>query len=294
MRTTPLENKPLMMDNGFRMVIAPTDEEIDIMLELMMEDVNITEEKKKVIRKLPSDRKLMMLVQNLGERYRQGPQEVLHEIKEIQTLRNAPSIDILNHLVVSLRSRPIQWISEFIKNNGLIVLLDNLNELQVIGRFFGLIRHDEFEELYIKCLKSFMNNKIGLSAVLEMGGAMNVIALSLRSPLLRTRSLVLEIFGAVCLLPGGHISVLEALDAVCAVAGTRFRFEIVVYSLWQSCLSILDKDLQVASMSFINAVTWGGPGANFEFRMHMRWEFINLGLLTLVEVVLINVEFGTC
>lgn len=156
-----------------------------------------------------------------------------------------------------------------------------------------LIRHDEFEELYIKCLKSFMNNKIGLSAVLETDGAMNVIALSLRSPLLRTRSLVLEIFGAVCLLPGGHASVLEALDAVCAVAGTRFRFEIVVYSLWQSCLSIVDKDLQVASMAFINAVTWGGPGTNFEFRMHMRWEFINLGLLNLVDVFLIKIEIGT-
>ena len=53
-------------------------------------------------------------------------------------------------------------------------MLDHLNELEEEEQ------HNDFEELYIKCLKSFMNNKIGLSAVLETDGALNVIALSLR------------------------------------------------------------------------------------------------------------------
>ena len=130
-----------------------------------------------------------------------------------------------------------------------------------------------------------MNNKTGLAAVLETEGAMNVIALALRSPAVRTKSLVLELFGAVCLLPGGHSSVLEGLTAVSEIAGTRFRFELIVYTLWQGCngLTAPDKELQVSAMSFINAVTCGGPGANFEFRMHMRWEFINLGILQLID-----------
>jgi hypothetical protein len=127
---------------------------------------------------------------------------------------------------------------------------------------------------------------MGLSAVLETDGAINVIALSLRSPVMKTRTLVLEMFGAVCLLPGGYEPVLEGLDAVCAVAGTRFRFEIVIYSLWQSCFgyNTIDKDLQIACMSFINAVTCGGPASEFNFRMHIRWQFIDLGLLILIEV----------
>jgi dishevelled associated activator of morphogenesis len=126
-----------------------------------------------------------------------------------------------------------------------------------------------------------------LAAVLETEGAMNVIALSLRSPSSRTRALVLEIFGAVCLLPGGHTSVLEGLEAVCEVSMMRFRFEIIVYTLWNSCTGTQqqDKDLQVASMSFINAVVCGGPGSIFKYRMHMRWEFINLGLLQLIDKI---------
>ncbi|KAJ3270137.1 Disheveled-associated activator of morphogenesis 1 [Terramyces sp. JEL0728] len=265
----------------FGYTIKPSETELEIMLELMMEDVNLTEEKKVVIRKLSDERKWMMLVQNLSERFRNGPQEVLQEIQEIQKLKNGANRDLLNALEVSLRSRPIRWISEFIDHGGLGVMLDNLNELEETQN------HNEFEELYIKCLKSFMNNKIGLSAVLDTDGALNVIALSLRSPSQRTRALVLEIFGAVCLLPGGHSSVLDAMDTLCEVAGTRFRFEIVIYALWQSCrgLSPTEKELQVASMSFINAVICGGPGAEFEFRMHVRWEFISLGLIQLIDKI---------
>jgi hypothetical protein len=279
-KTTP--TSPRIADvYMFGEMIKPSPVELDIMLELMMEDVNLTEEKKIVLRKLPQERKWMMLVQNLGERYRIGPQEVLQEIQEIQKLKNGENKELLQNLVVSLRSRPIRWISDFIENGGLGVLLDNLNEMEESEK------HNEYEELYIKCLKSFMNNKTGLSAVLETDGALNVIALSLRSPSARTKALVLEIFGAVCLLPGGHGPVLEAMDAVCEVALTRFRMEIVVQCLWQSCKgnTVQDKDLQVASMAFINAVVCGGPGVNLEFRLHMRWEFIQLGLLQLIDKI---------
>lgn len=128
--------KPNLLDNSnmFGHTISPTPEELDIMLELMMEDVNLTQDKKVVIRKLPMDRKWLMLVQNLSERYRSGPQEVLQEIQEIQELKTGPNKDLLNNLVVSLRSRPIRWISEFIDNGGLGVLLDNLNELEETER----------------------------------------------------------------------------------------------------------------------------------------------------------------
>eukprot|EP00842_Homolaphlyctis_polyrhiza_P000475 jgi/Hompol1/1428/HPOL_002697-RA len=263
----------------------PPFDEIVVMLELLMEDLNLTEDKKEVLRKLPDDRKWTMLLQHLGERYRIGPQEVLQEIQEIQKLKDGADRELLTNLVVSLRSRPIRWISGFIDHGGFAVLLDNLNELEA-----GKV-HNEFEELYIKCLKSLMNNKIGLSAVLETDGALNVIALSLRSPSARTRALVLEIFGAVCLIPGGHSCVLQAMDALQEVANTRFRFEIVVYSLWQSSrgMTPLDKELQVASMSFINAVVCGGPGVDLEFRMHMRSEFLQLGLLQLIEKI-VNLE----
>lgn len=42
-------------------------------------------------------------------------------------------------------------------------------------------------------------------------------------------------------------------------------------------------------MSFINAVVCGGPGVHLEFRMHIRYELINQGLLTLVDVRAISI-----
>ncbi|KAJ3270093.1 hypothetical protein HK104_004982, partial [Borealophlyctis nickersoniae] len=263
-------------------VPMPPVEEVETMLELLMEDLNLTEDKKQVLRKLTNERKWVMLQQHLGERYRDGAsRDVQMEIQEIQRLKDNPDRELLTNLVVSLRSRPIRWISNFIDKGGLNILLDNLQCLEEDNR------HDDFEELYIKCLKSLMNNKIGLSAVLENEGSLNIIALSLRSPSPRTRALVLEIFGAVCLIPGGHRCVLEGMDALCDAAGMRFRFEIVVYALWQSCqgMTPLEKELQVASMSFINAVICGGPGVNLEFRMHLRYEFLQLGLMQLIDKI---------
>ncbi|RKO85022.1 armadillo-type protein, partial [Blyttiomyces helicus] len=254
----------------------------DILFSIAQEDLNLTEDKKAQLRRIPDEKKWVMLQQHLGDRYRDGPsRDVNQDIQEIQKLRENPEKELLTNLVVSLRSRPIRWISNFIENGGLSIMLENLEKLEDANR------HDEHEELYIKCLKSLMNNKIGLSAVLDNEGSLRIIALSLRSPSPRTRALVLEIFGAVCLIPGGHRCVLEGMDALCEAAAMRFRFEIVVWSLWQSCqgMTVLDKELQVASMSFINAVICGGPGVNLEFRMHLRFEFLQLGLMQLIDKI---------
>ncbi|KAJ3020034.1 UNVERIFIED_CONTAM: hypothetical protein HDU68_010388 [Siphonaria sp. JEL0065] len=266
----------------YEQVPQPPQKAINTMLELLMEDLNLTEDKKQVLRLLSLDRKWIMLQQHLGERYRDNAaRDLQQEISDIRKLGNHPDRELLTDLVVSLRSRPIRWISNFIDNGGLAILLSNLKGLGLENR------HDEFEELYIKCLKSLMNNKIGLSAVLDNEGSMTIIAMSLRSPALRTRSLVLEIFGAVCLIPGGHRCVLEGMEALAELDSLRFRFEAVVSTLWLSCrgVSLLEKELQVACMSFINAVICGGPGVNLEFRMHLRYEFLQLGLMQLIDKI---------
>lgn len=119
-----------------------------------------------------------------------------------------------------------------------------------------------------------------------------VITLSLRSPSLRTRSLVLEILAASCLIPGGHKRVLEGLTRFASVSGERARFDTIVQCL---CADVMSRgtrqedkverilELQIASLSFINSVICGGPGKELEFRCHMRCEFIKLGVDKVVE-----------
>ncbi|KAJ3047806.1 hypothetical protein HK097_011155, partial [Rhizophlyctis rosea] len=112
-------------------VPMPPVEEVETMLELLMEDLNLTEDKKSVLRRLPDSRKWIMLQQHLGERYRDNTSHSIQaEIQEIHRLRDSPDKDLLTNLVVSLRSRPIRWISTFIDNGGLGVLLGNLEGLE--------------------------------------------------------------------------------------------------------------------------------------------------------------------
>ena len=92
--------------------------------------MNLTEDKKYGMRKLNNDRKWMMLVRNLSDRYRSESLQVLKEIKEIQKLKQGGDQAFLVQLIVSIRSRPIRWIIEFIEHGGLAALLDNLNALQ--------------------------------------------------------------------------------------------------------------------------------------------------------------------
>ena len=104
--------------------MLPKPEHVVNILELLMDDLNLTDDKKKVLRNLPSERKWIMCVQHLSERY------IIHEedMHEVSKLLNNPHDEaLLGDFVVFLRSRPLRWISNFIQSKGLSVLLWNLN-----------------------------------------------------------------------------------------------------------------------------------------------------------------------
>jgi hypothetical protein len=75
-------------------------------------------------------------------------------IQITEDLKSNPTTDLLSGLVVSLRARPIRWISKFVENDGLSLILDILRNMEE-----SKMQHD-YEELCIKCLKSLMNNKV--------------------------------------------------------------------------------------------------------------------------------------
>ena len=115
---------------------------------------------------------------------------------------------------------------------------------------------------------------------------------------------VLEILGALCLVPGGHKKVLDAMMHYQSYASERTRFQGIIndldrslgkyrddVSLKVSSLRLLVYNLhfilcfpQTAIMSFINAVLNYGAGAeNLEFRLHLRYEFLMLGIQPVIE-----------
>jgi dishevelled associated activator of morphogenesis len=96
----------------------------------------------------------------------------------------------------------------------------------------------------------------------------------------RTKVLVLEMLGALCLVPGGHRKVLDAWVHFQQHTGERTRFQVcsLLQTTKQTCLPVqiiqtlineLDRTTEVyqdetalktAIMSFINAALKYGPG----------------------------------
>lgn len=95
----------------------------------------------------------------------------------------------------------------------------------------------------------------------------------------------LEILGAVCLVPGGHKKVLTAMLNFQDFASERARFQSIINDLDRSTGAYRDDvNLKTAIMSFINAVLNYGPGQeNLEFRLHLRYEFLILGIQPIIE-----------
>uniref|UniRef100_S4RJ87 Dishevelled associated activator of morphogenesis 1b n=1 Tax=Petromyzon marinus TaxID=7757 RepID=S4RJ87_PETMA len=133
--------------------------------------------------------------------------------------------------------------------------------------------------------KGGLSNHQGRAHVLAHPASIETIAQSLRTENVRTKVAVLEILGAVCLVPGGHKRVLQAMLHYQKYAAERTRFQTLVNELDRSTGRYRDEvSLKTAIMSFINAVLNAGAGKdNMEFRVHLRYEFLMLGIQPVID-----------
>lgn len=80
----------------------------------------------------------------------------------------------------------------------------------------------------IGCIKALMNNSQGRAHVLAHPMSINTISQSLRQDNIKTKVAVLEILGAVCLVPDGHKKVLQAMAHYQKYAAERTRFQVML------------------------------------------------------------------
>lgn len=107
--------------------------------------------------------------------------------------------------------------------------------------------------------------------------AINSIALSLKHKEYRTKSLVLELLAAVCLVDGGHSIVLRAFDNFKDVYKEMYRFETLMNYFRRDSNDVdFNIDFMVACMQFINIIVHSTQ--NMNFRVHLQYEFTQLGL----------------
>lgn len=125
----------------------------------------------------------------------------------------------------------------------------------------------------IMCLRAIMNNKYGFNMVLQHREAINCIALSLIHKSLRTKSLVLELLAAICLVKGGHEIILTSFDNFKKICGETKRFETLMDYFMN--YEIFNIDFMVACMQFVNIVVHSVEDMNY--RVHLQYEFTALG-----------------
>uniref|UniRef100_A0A8C2RE78 Disheveled-associated activator of morphogenesis 2 n=1 Tax=Capra hircus TaxID=9925 RepID=A0A8C2RE78_CAPHI len=186
---------------------------------------------------------------------------------------------VVEDLKTALRTQPMRFVTRFIELEGLTCLLNFLRSMD------HATCESRIHTSLIGCIKALMNNSQGRAHVLAQPEAISTIAQSLRTENSKTKVAVLEILGAVCLVPGGHKKVLQAMLHYQVYAAERTRFQTLLNELDRSLGRYRDEvNLKTAIMSFINAVLNAGAGEdNLEFRLHLRYEFLMLGIQPVID-----------
>ncbi|XP_035825837.1 disheveled-associated activator of morphogenesis 1 [Aplysia californica] len=186
---------------------------------------------------------------------------------------------LVENLKTALRTQTLSFVVAFIEQNGLQSLLDFLSKMDY------QISEGPLHTAVIGCIKALMNNSQGRAHVLAHPDCINTIAQSLAAENVKAKVAALEILGAICLVPGGHRKVLNAMLHLHKYAGERTRFQLLMCDLDKNTGKYRDEvALKTAIMSFINAALKYGAGQDhLEFRLHLRYELLMLGIVPIMK-----------
>lgn len=123
----------------------------------------------------------------------------------------------------TLDDSPFRFVTRFIELDGLTCLLNFLRSMDYETS------ESRIHTSIIGCIKALMNNSQGRAHVLAHPQSINTISQSLRQDNIKTKVAVLEILGAVCLVPDGHKKVLQAMAHYQKYAAERTRFQVMLH-----------------------------------------------------------------
>ncbi|XP_065661274.1 disheveled-associated activator of morphogenesis 2 isoform X3 [Hydra vulgaris] len=274
---------------SFNITPMPDIAELNSKFSELVDELDLTAVCKEAMFDLPPEKKWQIYC----SRFKQGSNESsvspdhylkkLHALNSLYYQRSDEEIKartkFLDELKTALRTQPMSFVLWFLNNEGLQCLVD------ILANMDWETCESTIHTACIGCLKALMNNSNGRSEVLAHPNCINIIAQSLITENLKTKTAVLEILGACCLVPGGHKKVLDAMCHFQQYAEERSRFQSLINDLDRT--SGLHKDefaSKIAIMSFINAALRYGAGAeHLEFRIHLRFEFLMLGLQPIMD-----------
>ncbi|XP_056623580.1 disheveled-associated activator of morphogenesis 1 [Triplophysa dalaica] len=271
----------------------PPTEELDGMFTELVDELDLAEKHREAMFALPAEKKWQIYCSKKKEQEENKgatswPEFYIDQINSMAARKTLLALDkedeedrnkTIESLKTALRTQPMSFVTRFIDLDGLTCILNFLKTMDFETT------ESQIHTSLIGCIKALMNNSQGRAHVLAHAESINIIAHSLATENMKTKVAVLEIMGAVCLVPGGHKKILEAMLHYQKFACERTRFQTLLNDLDRSTGRYRDEvSLKTAIMSFINAVLSQGAGeTSLEFRIHLRYEFLMLGIQPVID-----------
>uniref|UniRef100_A0A8C9VRH3 Dishevelled associated activator of morphogenesis 1b n=1 Tax=Scleropages formosus TaxID=113540 RepID=A0A8C9VRH3_SCLFO len=263
----------------------PPVEELDIMFSELVDELDLTEKHREAMFALPAEKKWQIYCSKKKEQEENKgatswPEFYIDQLSSMASYCTGGTIVVqMLIVVIILWFLDFSFVTRFIDLDGLTCILNFLKTMDYETT------ESQIHTSLIGCIKALMNNSQGRAHVLAHPQSINIIAQSLSTENIKTKVAVLEIMGAVCLVPGGHRKILEAMLYYQKFASERTRFQTLLNDLDRSTGRYRDEvNLKTAIMSFINAVLSQGAGEeSLEFRVHLRYEFLMLGIQPVID-----------
>ncbi|KAL2082298.1 hypothetical protein ACEWY4_022116 [Coilia grayii] len=271
----------------------PTYDELDAMFSELVDELDLTEKHREAMFALPAEKKWQIYCSKKKEQEENKgatswPEYYIDQLNSMAARKTLLALEkedeeernkTVESLKTALRTQPMRFVTRFIDLDGLTCILNFLKTMDYETT------ESQIHTSLIGCIKALMNNSQGRAHVLSHTESINIIAQSLATENIKTKVAVLEIMGAVCLVPGGHRKILEAMLHYQKFACERTRFQTLLNDLDRSTGRYRDEvSLKTAIMSFINAVLSQGAGEmSLEFRVHLRYEFLMLGIQPIID-----------
>lgn len=271
----------------------PSYDELDAMFSELVDELDLTEKHREAMFALPAEKKWQIYCSKKKEQEENKgatswPEFYIDQLNSMAARKTLLALEkeeeeernkTIESLKTALRTQPMRFVTRFIDLDGLTCILNFLKSMDYETT------ESQIHTSLIGCIKALMNNSQGRAHVLSHTESINIIAQSLATDNIKTKVAVLEIMGAVCLVPGGHKKILEAMLHYQKFACERTRFQTLLNDLDKSTGRYRDEvSLKTAIMSFINAVLSQGAGeSSLEFRVHLRYEFLMLGIQPIID-----------
>uniref|UniRef100_A0A663EUW2 Dishevelled associated activator of morphosis 2 n=1 Tax=Aquila chrysaetos chrysaetos TaxID=223781 RepID=A0A663EUW2_AQUCH len=271
------DNNPLQFLE-FSVPIPPA-EELNARFSELVDELDLTDKNREAMFALPPEKKWQIYCSKKKEQ--EDPNKLATSWPDyyIDRINSMAAVSYLFCKAGKISYHRDVFVTRFIELDGLSCLLNFLKSMDYETS------ESRIHTSVIGCIKALMNNSQGRAHVLAHPESINIISQSLRTENIKTKIAVLEILGAVCLVPDGHKKVLQAMLHYQVYAAERTRFQTLLNELDRSMGRYRDEvNLKTAIMSFINAVLNAGAGEdNLEFRLHLRYEFLMLGIQPVID-----------